>query len=225
MSSNLGIVNLHHHQTASHPLKHTFLPDPQKCFRLLIFSPSNSGKSNLIKNLITRPDFGYAHFYKDNIFLFSPTIYIDPIWLNLDLPKTHLYDEWNEKLVENILAFASKHSGALLVLDDMITSSEAVNGKRGNLLKKIFYQGRHHKVSIILVSQKLKDVPLGMRINATHVICFDLRNKLEEDSFLEENNYIQDLATKYHKATTDKYNFLYINKDEGSAFHNFESKL
>jgi hypothetical protein len=69
----------------------------------------------------------------------------------------------------------------------MINSSDAVNGRRGNLLKKIFYQGRHHKVSIILVSQKLKDIPLGMRINSTHIICFNLRNKNEEDAFLEEN--------------------------------------
>ena len=225
MSSKLGIVNLHNKDTNSHPLTHKFLPDPQKCFRLLIFSPSNSGKSNLIKNIITRQDFGYNDFYRKNIFLFSPTIHIDPIWQNIDLPKTHLFDEWNEKLVQNILAFASKNNGALLVLDDMITSSEAVNGKRGNLLKKIFYQGRHHKVSIILVSQKLKDVPLGMRINSTHIICFDLRNKHEEDAFLEENNFIQDLPSKYHTATKDKYNFLYINKDDASAYHNFERKL
>jgi hypothetical protein len=102
----------------------------------------------------------------------------------------------------------------------MITSSKAVNGKRGNLLKKIFYQGRHHKVSIILVRQKLKDVPLGMGIS-----CFDLRNRHEEDAFLDENNYIEKLAMKYHTATKDKYNFLYINKDEGSAYHNFEHKL
>jgi hypothetical protein len=75
-----------------------------------IFSPSNSGKSNLIKNLITRTDFGYAQFYKKNVFLFSPTIHIDPIWQNMDLPKRQLYDEWHEKLVESIL-----HSWSALI--------------------------------------------------------------------------------------------------------------
>jgi hypothetical protein len=192
---------------------------------MLIFSPSNSGKSNLIKNLITRKEFGYATYYNQNIFLFSPTIHIDPIWKDISLPKTHLYDEWNEKTVGNILAYSSKHGGSLLILDDMITSADAVNGKRGNLLKKIFYQGRHHKVSIILVSQKLKDIPLGMRINSTHIICFDLRNKNEEDSFLEENNYIENLHEKYTQATSEKYNFLYINKETGTAYHNFTREL
>ena len=224
MSSKLGIVNLQN-ETTSHPLAHSFLPDPLRCFRLLIFSPSNSGKSNLIKNLITRPEFGYKDYYKQRIFLFSPTIAVDPIWSSMSLPKTHLHSEWDEQLVQNILAFSSKHGGALLVLDDMVTSSDAINGKRGNLLKKIFYQGRHHKVSIILVSQKLKDVPLGMRINATHTICFDLRNKHEEDAFLDENNYIDDLPSKYRQSTSEKYNFLYLNKEDGSAYHNFTTKL
>jgi hypothetical protein len=225
MSTELNIVNLHENNNPAHPLPHQFLPDPQKCFRLLIFSPSNSGKSNLIKNLITRKVFGYNTFYKNNIFLFSPTIHADPIWQNLPLPATHLYDDWDEKIVENIMAYATAKGGALLILDDMITSSDAINGKRGNLLKKLFYQGRHHKISVVLVSQKLKDIPLGMRINATHVICFDLRNKSEEDAFLEENTYIDDLRDKYTKATKDKYNFLYINKETGKAYNNFTTEL
>ena len=225
MAEELHVINLHKKEETDHPLHYSFLPDPQKCFRLLIFSPSNSGKSKVIKNLIARSEFGYSNYYKQNIFLFSPTIHVDPIWQDLSLPKTHLYDEWDERIVENNLAYASQHIGALLILDDMITSSDAVNGKRGNLLKKIFYQGRHHKVSIILVSQKLKDIPLGMRINSTHIICFDLRNKNEEESFLSENNYIDDLPEKYNKATTEKYNFLYINKENGKAYHNFTKEL
>lgn len=225
MSSELSVLNLHETNTPKHPLPHSFLPDPQKCFRLLIFSPSNSGKSNLIKNLITRNEFGYSKYYKHNMFLFSPTIHDDPIWKDLTLPKTHLYDEWDEKIVENIMAYASKQGGALLVLDDMITSDIAVNGKRGNLLKKLFYQGRHSKISIILVSQKLRDIPLGMRINSTHIICFNLRNKAEEEGFLSENDYIENLPEKYQKATSEKYNFLYLNKEQGSAFHNFTTQL
>jgi hypothetical protein len=89
MAEDLSIINLHEKNETKHPLPHPFLPNPEKCFRMLIFSPSNSGKSNLIKNLITRPEFGYTTFYKQNIFLFSPTIRIDPIWQDISLPKTH----------------------------------------------------------------------------------------------------------------------------------------
>jgi hypothetical protein len=138
MATELCIINLHEKNESKHPLPYSFLPNPEKCFRMLIFSPSNSGKSNVIKNLITRPEFGYTTFYNQNIFIFSPTIRIDPIWQDIALPKTHLYDEWDEKIVTNILAYSSKHGGSLLVLDDMFNSSDAINGRRGNLLKKIF---------------------------------------------------------------------------------------
>jgi hypothetical protein len=112
MSQELSVINMHDKDTPKHPLPHAFLPDPQKCFRMIIFSPSNSGKSNLIKNLITCNEFGYSKYDKQIIFLFSPTIHDDPIWKDLKQPKTHLYDSWNEQIVENIMAYALQHGGA-----------------------------------------------------------------------------------------------------------------
>ena len=64
-----------------------------------------------------------------------------------------------------------------------------------------------------------------MRINSTHIICFNLRNESEEEAFLSENNYIENLPEKYAQATTEKYNFLYINKETGKAYHNFTNEL
>lgn len=92
MSSDLSILNLHKDANGQkHPLNYSFLPNPQRCFRMLVFSPSNSGKSNVIKNLITRAEFGYSSYYKNNMFIFSPTIHCDPIWKDIKLPKTHIY--------------------------------------------------------------------------------------------------------------------------------------
>jgi hypothetical protein len=193
---------------------------------MIVFSPSNSGKSNVIKNLITRCEFGYSTYYKNNVFLFSPTIHHDQIWKDINLPRTHLYDDWDDTIVQKVTVYAAKQPhGALLVLDDMITSSDAISGKRNSLLKKIFYQGRHHKISIILVSQKLRDIPLGMRINSSHIICFNLRNKSEEEAFLSENSFVEELRNKYTQATKEKYNFLYMNKETGKVFHNFTEEL
>jgi len=54
MATELNVINLHDSNDPKHPLTYEFLPNPQKCFRMLLFSPSNSGKSNLIKSLIIR---------------------------------------------------------------------------------------------------------------------------------------------------------------------------
>lgn len=79
MSSDLKVMNLTCKSPACHPLKFKHLPNPSECFRLIFFSPSNSGKSNVIKNMITRSEFGYNNYYKNNIFLFSRTVDIDPV--------------------------------------------------------------------------------------------------------------------------------------------------
>jgi hypothetical protein len=115
--------------------------------------------------------------------------------------------------------------GVLLILDDMITAESAINNKNNNLLKRLFFQGRHYKISLILVSQKLKAISASMRINASHLICFNLNNRKEEKDSLDENCGVDDIATKYKTATRDRYNFLYLDKTNNKAFHNFEVEL
>jgi len=42
MSESLHIINLHKGSNGKHSLQYKFLPNPKKCFRLLIFSPTNT---------------------------------------------------------------------------------------------------------------------------------------------------------------------------------------
>jgi hypothetical protein len=226
MSENLKLVNLTSSSNKENPLPHKILPNPKACFRLLIFSPSNSGKSNLIKNLITRKEFGYANYYKKNIFLFSETLLVDPIWDDVDIPDDHKHSEYKDDVINNIMHFSKQtESGVMIILDDMITSSSAINSKQDSTLKRLFFQGRHYKVSIVLVSQQMKAVPLCMRINCTHLICFNLRNKKEEKCFVEENCAIDGIVEKYRAATSQQYSFLYVDKTSYAAFRNFEQEL
>lgn len=226
MSQQLRVTNMNAGKQDKHPLQHSMLPNPRKCFRLIIFSPSHSGKSNLIKNIITRPEFGYNAYYKANIFVVSQTIHLDSVWNDLKLPATHMHDECSDSLLTNIMHFAKKsEQGVLLILDDMITADTAINNKKCNLLKKLFFQGRHYKISLILVSQKLKEIPSSMRVNASHLICFNLNNGKEERDFLEENCGIEDIVAKYKRATREKFNFLYLDKTTNKAYHNFEVEL
>ena len=144
MASELKVMDLTGGRKTDHPLKYAFLPNPAACFRMIIFSPSNSGKSNLIKNFITRPEYGYYQFYKKNVFLFSQTLHLDRIWKSLNLPTNHTFEDWDDSVVVNLLNYSIKQpKGILIILDDMITSRKAMNKKEDNLLKKLFYQGRH----------------------------------------------------------------------------------
>ena len=77
MSSELKIQDLGT-KKSGHPLKHTFLPALP--MRMLVVAPSNGGKSNLLKNMLLRPEFGYRDYFTDaktgalNYFVFSRSL-------------------------------------------------------------------------------------------------------------------------------------------------------
>lgn len=142
------------------------------------------------------------------------------------LPSTHLYDKWEEGVVKNIMNYSKETlRGVLLILDNMTCCEKVINNKQNNLLRALFYQGRHYKVSLVIISQKMKDIPLSLRVNSTHLICFNLKNAKEEESFFEENRNIREIESKYKTATEEPFSFLYINKVSNVAYKNFECEL
>ena len=68
----------------------------------------------------------------------------------LNFQKLICNDDWDEKIVEDIMAYSTKQEGTLLVLDDMITYSYAVNIKRGK-----FTEPTYHKATFSFFSRKI----------------------------------------------------------------------
>ena len=84
MSSELKIQDLGS-KKCNHPLDHTFLPNIPT--RMLVIAPSNGGKSNMLKNMLLRLEFGYRKYFTDpktvalNYFVFSTLPSKDPFVL------------------------------------------------------------------------------------------------------------------------------------------------
>lgn len=202
MSSELKIQDLGS-KKCNHPLDHTFLPNIP--MRMLVIAPSNGGKSNMLKNMLLRPEFGYRKYFTDpktgalNYFVFSRTLGVDHTLDALvdQLPKFHSYSEWDDTVIKEIMEYSrlKTQRGVLLLLDDMITDTRAFNKRSGNLLNELAFMGRHHK------------------------------NKREEQTFLDEQSMWENVLNLYTLATSQKYGFLYLNKDTGKAYQNFERLL
>jgi hypothetical protein len=71
MSDKLEIQNLGK-ESKCEIIGEEYMPQPP--FRLCLVGSSHSGKSNCIKNLITRPEFGYSKHFGKNIFIISKTL-------------------------------------------------------------------------------------------------------------------------------------------------------
>ena len=232
MSSELKIQNMGS-KKETHPLKYSFLPSLP--MRMLVVAPSNGGKSNMLKNMLLRPEFGYRDYFTDsktgalNYFVFSRTLGADHTLDELvdQLPKFHAYREWDDTIIRDIMEYSrlKTERGVLLLLDDMITDTKAFNKCSGNLLNELAFMGRHHKVSFILTTQSYTSIQRPIRINTSAVIAFNLKNKREEQAFLEEQSMWETIKDLYTVATSPKYGFLYLNKETGKAYSNFERLL
>ena len=207
MSTELKIHDLGTKKEA-HPLKHSFLPSLP--MRMLVVAPSNGGKSNILKNMLLRPEFGYRDYFTDsktgalNYFVFSRTLganhTLDP--LVDQLPKFHAYREWDDTIIRDIMEYSrlKTERGVLLLLDDMITDTKAFNKCSGNLLNELAFMGRHHKVSFIITSQSYTSIQRPIRINSSAVIAFNLKNKREEQAFLDEQSMWDNIQELYAMA-------------------------
>lgn len=232
MSSQLKIQDMGT-KKESHPLNHTFLPSLP--MRMLVIAPSNGGKSNMLKNMLLRPEFGYRDYFTDsktgalNYFVFSRTLDADRTLDELVdlLPKFHVYREWDDTIIKDIMEYSrlKTERGVLLLLDDMITDSKAFNKRSGNLLNELAFMGRHHKVSFIITSQSYTSIQRPIRINTSAVIAFNLKNKREEQAFLDEQSMWNNIVELYTMIISQKYGFLYLNKETGKAYLNFERLL
>ena len=232
MSSELKIHDMGG-KRENHPLKHSFLPSLP--MRMLIVAPSNSGKSNLLKNMLLRPEFGYRDYFTDpktnalNYFVFSRTLGADHTLDSLvdQLPKFHAYREWDDTIIRDIMEYSRSKTdrGVLLILDDMITDANAFNKRSGNLLNELAFMGRHHKVSFIITAQSYTSIQRPIRINTSAIIAFNLKNKREEEAFLDEQNMWENIRDLYTIAISPNYGFLYLNKETGNVYSNFERLL
>ena len=224
MSSQLKIRNLNEKRSDASPIPHDFMPQPP--FRMVVCGASHSGKSNAIKNMLVVPEYGYKQHFGEDIFVFSRTLGLDDTWKSLNLPKTHMYDKWQDSVVREIMAYSKKkRNGILLLLDDLISDGDAFNRKNTNLLSELFYTSRHYRISLCITTQRYHAVQSALLANASAVIVFRLKTKREKDAFEESMTMYDDLTEKYDYATKARFSFLFMNLATGKCYRCFEEEI
>lgn len=203
-------------------------------FSLLEIAPKGSGKSVLLQNLL----FIYYKFF-DNIFIFSPTIFLDDKWgrtiEKLKIPVTNLFTSYKESeltmLMEKIKEFNKGKRNkekvrTLIIFDDII--EQLPKGKKLSAMNKLFMNHRHYLISHIVVSQSFKKVDNVGRMNTTGMILFRTDNKGERKKIVEElaGNYsYAEFEKMYVDATKEKFSFMFINYDNKKIFRKFEEQI
>ena len=199
--------------------------------RSILLGPSGSGKTILLQNMI-------LNLYRDcfeRIYIFSPSINHDQTWEpvkqyieeKLELHETEderfYFDEYEpeelEKIINNqkkLIEHMKKKNvkklySILIVIDDMADNSSF--SRHSKLLHSLYTRGRHSMISCITATQKFNALSPIIRVNATELYVYRLRNNKDLETFLEEVSAAVDrksLMKIYTQCTSEPFSFLYV---------------
>jgi len=234
MSSLLNILPVKKPNEKPHELNEVLLPH---AFLLAVVAPPRAGKSNLIINLICNSEFYRGNkkdHYFDDIYYCSPTQSFDKTTMNAlkmldnvvqidDLDQLYHLDIVLRQLMAEQSAEEdlTKRKKILVVLDDCVGIMQK-NPEIALLATKY----RHYGISMIVVSQSFRKLPLLIRNCATGLIVFNLANGREVEKVYEEHGSgFPNWYDMYEISTEKKYNFIYMDIEHQKVYHNFNELL
>ena len=166
---------------------------PKVPFRAIITGPSGSRKSVLLTNMV----FDIYKGVFSRIYIWSPSINVDSIWnpvkkyikegMKVDTDKEKCFfeefiPEELEKVIETqrkITEYSKKNKfkklyPILLILDDF--ADEPKIARYSKLLNSTYVRGKHNGISVITSVQKFNALNTLIRVNATHLFFYKVRN-------------------------------------------------
>ena len=223
---------------------------PRLPCRSLILAPSGGGKTVLLQNMI-------LDLYRDcfsRVYIFSPSIEVDTTWLpvkhyiehNMKVRHTdeepiyfdHYDPEALRKIIDTqhkVIDYMKKKNmkklySVLAVVDDF--ADDPSFSRHSKILHALYTRGRHNSISTITSTQKFSAIAPIIRVNATELYVYRLRNYRDLETFLEEVSAVANKKTLmqiYNLATSEPYSFLYVNlraKTVSEMFHvRFDKKI
>ena len=218
--------------------------------RSIILGPSGSGKSILLQNFIL--DIYSGCFSR--VYIFSPSInvdfqtwspvksYLDKEVNNGDKDEEFYFDHYDEEALFNIIdtqkkiiEYQKKHNhnklfSILIVVDDFADSPQF--SRNSKLLHSLFTRGRHSMISCITATQKFNALSPIIRVNASDLYVFRLRNYSDLQTFLDEVSAIASkdvILEMYNLAVDEPFSFLTVkltSKNKNDIFMiRFDKKL
>ena len=187
-------------------------------YRILIIAGSESGKTNVLLNLIKnrRPD-----IYKIYLYVKGPFVSKYQLLINgrakvgikkSNNPKAFIdYSQTIDDVYEILEDYNSaKKTKVLIVFDDMIADMES-NKKLNPIVVELFLRGEKLNISLFCISQSYFKVTKTMELNARHYFIMNIPNKRElyqiASNHPSDFKDFKDLMKLYKDYTQEPYSF------------------
>ena len=99
----------------------------------------------------------------------------------------------------------------MIIIDDFADDPSFT--RQSKLLHALYTRGKHNVISTITATQKFNAIHPIIRVNATELYVYRLRNYKDLDTFIEEVSARYDKKTLlelYNAATEEPFSFLYV---------------
>ena len=168
----------------------------QKAISIWLTGLSGSGKTTLMTSMMSaHKKSGIRQSYRkvfDNILICSPTLGQGKSAKKdvfKDISSDQKWKEFNLQTMDEIMNFLEtareEDEHSCLILDDIGAMLKKTAGAEKKLTS--FLQNRRHLFcSCFILVQKFKDMPTGIRNNASHFVTFRPKNQLEQESICSE---------------------------------------
>ena len=173
---------------------------PDHPYRILKIGSSESGKTNVLLNLIeNQPDIDKIYLYTKDPHESKYQYLINKregVGINhfKDLKAFIEYSNDMGNIYKNINHYnPDKEHKILIVFDDMIADM-IQNKKLNSIVTELFIRGRKLSISLVFITQSYFKVPKDVRLNTTHFFISKIPNKRELQQIAI--NHSSDISTE-----------------------------
>ena len=192
--------------------------------RIVIIGSSGSGKTNFLVNMLIKPQILY-----EKVFMYSKNLHQEKYsFLKSEInntenlinskrkkgtPSHKIIEKWTNDIDEMLsLDELESHKDTLniLIIDDfpILTKQQQLH------ISKIYSMARHFNTTVIYLQQLYFQLPRGVRLNLTHIVLFQNKNKREKTLLAQELSSDlengQQFSRIYETTLDKKYKFLLI---------------
>jgi len=204
-----------------------------KSFRVVLCGPANSGKTQVLYNILFNKDFMLQLWKKTKgkINAFIPTQ--DTCIELAEMAKRNkfkpsnfkIHNQWKEEICKKAYDECEKEHPNLFIFDDVSFLSNFSRPQTRNVVDEILCAGRHRNVSAIVLSQKYTHLNENLRANncTCLILFYGLINKELERIYIENFSSIME-QKDFDKLIKDylnkRYSFLVFDKKNGVVYDN-----
>ena len=175
--------------------------------RMCCVSPSGSGKTNFVINLLRLFSAGDGTFSSCLILTKNAD---EPLynWLKDKVPQISI-QEGLSKMPR--LDDYDKNENHLIIFDDLVLSKDL------SMVENVYIRGRKLGVSVIFISQSYFKIPKMIRLNTNYMVLLKIPSNRDLNMILSEAGIgltKEELLKMYDYATAEKFSPLLIDCDE-----------